>query len=89
MEKDLAESSAVVDRIELWNDGMGNEWREALPGLIPPAVRAYVNSIVDSKRYCDVTPIISDMRMIKSAKELQMARHAGHSRYRHDGGWPQ
>ena len=94
MEKDLAESSAVVDRIELWNDGMGNEWREALPGLLgttarigiepdltPPVVRAYVDSIVDSKRYCDVTPIISDMRMIKSAKELQMARH--------DGGWPQ
>ncbi|MBT3973493.1 MAG: hypothetical protein HOE99_06745, partial [Acidiferrobacteraceae bacterium] len=47
------------------------------PDLTPPAVRAYVNLIVDSKRYCDVTPIISDMRMIKSAKELQMARHAG------------
>ena len=90
MEKDLAESSAVVDRIELWNDGMGNEWREALPGLLgttarigiepdltPPAVRAYVNFIVDSKRYCDVTPIISDMRMIKSDEELQIARHAG------------
>ena len=90
MEKDLAESSAVVDRIELWNDGMGNEWREALPGLLgttarigiepdltPPAVRAYVNLIVDSKRYCDVTPIISDMRMIKSDEELQIARHAG------------
>ena len=90
MEKDLAESSAVVDRIELWNDGLGNEWREVLPGLLgttarvgiepdltPPIVRAYVDSIVDSKRYCDVTPIISDMRMIKSAKELQMARHAG------------
>jgi len=90
MEKDLAESSAVVDRIELWNDGMGNEWREALPGLLgntarigiepdltPPVVRAYVDSIVDSKRYCDVTPIISDMRMIKSDEELQIARHAG------------
>ena len=90
MEKDLAESSAVVDRIELWNDGLGNEWREVLPGLLgnaarvgiepnltPPTVRAYVDSIVDSKRYCDITPIISDMRMIKSAKELQMARHAG------------
>ena len=90
MEKDLAESSAVVDRIELWNDGLGNEWCEALPGLLgttarvgiepnlmPPVVRAYVDSVVDSTRYYDVTPIISEMRMIKSAKELQIARHAG------------
>ncbi len=77
MEKDLAESSVVVDRIELWNDGMGHEWREALPGLIPPAVRAYVNSIVDSKRYCDVIPIVNEMPIITSAEELQIARHAG------------
>ena len=90
MEKDLAESSAVVDRIELWNDGLGNEWREALPGLLgttarvgiepdlmPPVVRAYVDSVVDSTRYCDVTPIVSEMRMIKSDEELQIARHAG------------
>ena len=33
MEQSLAESLAVVDRIELWNDGMGAEWREALPSL--------------------------------------------------------
>ena len=90
MEKDLAESSAVVDRIELWNDGLGNEWCEALPGLLgttarvgiepnlmPPVVRAYVDSVVDSTRYYDVTPIVSEMRMIKSDEELQIARHAG------------
>ncbi|MQG90704.1 MAG: aminopeptidase P family protein, partial [SAR202 cluster bacterium] len=34
MEKEMAQAAAVVDRIELWNDGMGNEWREALPGLL-------------------------------------------------------
>ena len=90
MEKDLAESCAMVDRIELWNDGLGNEWREALPGLLgttarvgiepdlmPPVVRAYVDSVIDSTRYYDVTPIISDMRMIKSDEELQIARYAG------------
>ena len=90
MEKDLAESSAVVDRIELWNDGMGNEWREALPDLLgttarvgiepnlmPPVVRAYIDSVVDSTRYYDATPIVSEMRMIKSDEELQIARHAG------------
>jgi len=90
MEKDLAESLAVVDRIELWNDGMGAEWREALPGvlgatavigiqpdLIPPSVRTFIDSLVDAKRYRDLTPIVSDMRMIKSEEELKIARHSG------------
>jgi len=90
MELDMAEASAVVDRIEPWNDGLGEEWREALPGalagvgrvaiepeLMPPVVRAFVGSLVETGRLADVTPIIADMRMIKSAEELDLARHAG------------
>jgi Xaa-Pro aminopeptidase len=90
MELDMAEASAVVDRIEPWNDGLGEEWREALPGalagvgrvaiepeLMPPVVRAFVGSLVEAGRLADVTPIIADMRMIKSAEELDLARHAG------------
>lgn len=79
-----------MDRIEAWNDGLGNEWREVLPtvvkgkGLIaiepnqmPPLVRGYINSLVDESRLSDITPIVSQMRMIKSDEELQLARHAG------------
>ncbi|MEC9330381.1 MAG: Xaa-Pro peptidase family protein [Pseudomonadota bacterium] len=90
MELDMAEASAVVDRIEPWNDGLGEEWREALPGalagvgrvaiepeLMPPVVRAFVGTLVEAERLADVTPIIADMRMIKSAEELDLARHAG------------
>ncbi len=90
MELDMAEASAVVDRIEPWNDGLGEEWREALPGalagvgrvaieqeLMPPVVRGFVDSLVEAGRLADVTPIIADMRMIKSAEELDLARHAG------------
>jgi Xaa-Pro aminopeptidase len=90
MELDMAEAAAVVDRIEAWNDGLGNEWREALPGVLkgagrvaiepnqmPPMVRNYIETIVEMSRLGDVTPIVADMRMIKSDEELQLARHAG------------
>ena len=90
MEIGMAEVAAIVDRIEDWNDGLGNEWREALPQVLggsgkvaiepdqmPPVVRHYVESLVEKTRLCDVTPLTADMRMIKSEEELQMARHAG------------
>ncbi|WP_420850426.1 aminopeptidase P family N-terminal domain-containing protein [Parasedimentitalea marina] len=85
-----AKTAARVDRIAPWNDGMGNEWREELPdavgnankvaiepGNMPPPVRAYVNDLVDGDKITSVTPILNEMRMIKSAEELQLARHAG------------
>ncbi|MCV2874552.1 Xaa-Pro peptidase family protein [Defluviimonas sp. WL0050] len=85
-----AKAAARVDRIAPWNDGMGKEWREELPGAVkgagkvgiepghmPPPVRAYVDELVGKDRLTTVTPILNDMRMIKSAEELQLARHAG------------
>jgi Xaa-Pro dipeptidase len=90
MELDMANAAAAVDKIEAWNDGLGNEWREALPSAVkgkgqvaiepsqmPPLVRAYIGSLVDESRISDITPIISNMRMIKSDEELELARHAG------------
>jgi Xaa-Pro dipeptidase len=83
-------SAAQVDRIAAWNDGMGDEWRTELPGAVtgtaniaiepnhmPPLVRAYVNDLVETSKLTNVTPILADMRMIKSDQELQLARHAG------------
>jgi len=85
-----AQAAAQVDRIAAWNDGMGNEWREELPaavknadsvaiepGHMPPPVRAYVNDLVEATQLSSATPILNQMRMIKSAQELQLARHAG------------
>lgn len=85
-----AKSAARVDRIAPWNDGMGEEWREELPGAVkgagkvgiepshmPPLVRAYVDDLIGQERLTSVTPILNDMRMIKSAEELELARHAG------------
>ncbi|QGX97089.1 aminopeptidase P family protein [Roseovarius faecimaris] len=85
-----AEAHARVDRIAAWNDGMGAEWRAELPGVVdassvigiepdhmPPLVRRYVDDLVPREAIRTVTPILTDMRMIKSAEELQLARHAG------------
>lgn len=86
----MAEASAHVDRIAAWNDGAGNEWREEMPAAVrsaarvaiepdhmPPLVRAYVDTLAEADRFDNVTPILTDMRMIKSVDELQLARHAG------------
>ncbi len=83
-------SAAQVDRIAAWNDGIGDEWRTELPGAVkntariaiepnhmPPLVRAYVNDLVETSILTNVTPILADMRKIKSKEELQLARHAG------------
>jgi Xaa-Pro aminopeptidase len=85
-----ARAAARVDRIAPWNDGMGREWREELPGAVkgaglvgiepghmPPLVRAYVDELVGPAKLTSATPILNRMRMIKSAEELQLARHAG------------
>ncbi len=89
---DLASANAIadVDRIAAWNDGMGDEWREELPGAVksatavaiepeqmPPLVRSYIDSLIDATDLKNVTPILVKMRMIKSQDELQLARHAG------------
>lgn len=86
----MAKKVAQVDRIVAWNDGMGNEWREEIPAqvkgiknialevaLMPPLVRQYIDSLIPGCEVTDITPVISNMRMIKSAEELQLARHAG------------
>lgn len=90
MELDMAGAAAVVDRIEAWNDGLGKEWREALPSVLkgngkvsiepnqmPQLVRRYIGSLVDESRLSDITLLVSKMRMIKCDEELQLARHAG------------
>jgi Xaa-Pro aminopeptidase len=69
---------------------MGDEWRSELPAAIkgaariaiepdhmPALVHRYLDELVGAQNVTTATPILSDMRMIKSAQELQLARHAG------------
>jgi len=86
----MAQSVARVDKIAAWNDGMGAEWRAEIPAAlkgatligiepdhIPALVRRYVDGLIDAQYLRSITPILSEMRMIKSTQELQLARHAG------------
>ena len=85
-----AEALARVDRIASWNDGIGNEWREELPNVvmkavkvaiephnIQPVVHSFLIELIEAKKLENASSILSDMRMIKSDIELQLARHAG------------
>ena len=86
----LLDEETVIDKILPWNDGVGKEWKEYLPNYlqkninialeynqIPALVRNYIYTLIDENSVNDVTPIISKMRMIKSAEELKIARNAG------------
>lgn len=86
-----AEKSARVDRIAPWNDGEGDEWRTELNahlnsksdelGIeadhIQQPVLRYINTLLPAHKPVDITPLLASMRMVKSAQELQLARHAG------------
>lgn len=90
MEQAMADAAAGVDRIAYWLDGVGKEWREELPAALagarrvaiepdhmPAPVRREVESLVAREALVSVTPVIQQMRMIKSPEELALARHAG------------
>ncbi|MEL6315023.1 MAG: M24 family metallopeptidase, partial [Pseudomonadota bacterium] len=42
-----------------------------------PLVRFYIDRLMSREHQMSLTPILSDMRMIKSTEEQQLARHAG------------
>ena len=86
----LIEKDCPIKKIKTWNDGIGNEWREYLPKFIKEnkkiacekfkinaTVSNYLNDLLSGKDLKDITPIISNIRMIKSEEELKIARHAG------------
>jgi len=86
----LVPEDTPVDKIETWNDGIGKEWKEFLPKIINEyqnilcekykinaTVSNYLSELLNGKTLGNITPIINDIRMIKSPEELQIARHAG------------
>jgi len=92
MELEMAGRMAPAVIVLPWQDGSGDEWRGPLqdiidqagqgrigiePAHMPPVVRGFVDQAVAAENLIDITPVIADMRMVKSAEELRLARHAG------------
>ncbi len=89
IDENMAKNVAQVDKIVAWNDGLGDEWRNEIPfavkkrrvgieiNKIPQLVKSYLESLVKSENINNISPILSEMRMIKSNYEIQLAKHAG------------
>ncbi len=88
----MAQAMTWVDDLAFYSDGVGEEWRDPLnkalgnnPGnlriaternYIPAVISNYLNEAIGTS-LTNGTPIIADMRMIKSPDELNMVRQAG------------
>jgi len=92
LEVEMAERTSWVDDVIPWLDGQDGEWRTPLAtkiapfrsgtvGIeqleIPQIVRNTVEEELKPAKLGDLTQAISEMRMIKSAEEIQVARHTG------------
>ena len=90
MKAAMSEQAAQVDKISFWNGGAGDKWRADLPMYIRyrntidvealsmhQMIRIFLSSLVNSKTFKDISPILALMQMIKSHEELQLPRHAG------------
>ena len=92
IEEEMAGRMVPWLEVEAWQDGLDDEWRGALQRAIdrlddgplgieqdhlPPPVGRFVTRAAAHRGLIDVTPLIAEMRMVKSPEELRLARHAG------------
>ena len=89
----MARAMTWVEDIGLYSDGVGEEWRDPLRKAlgsaennvriaierndIPAVIANFLPTEFGLNDPIDATPIISQMRIIKSAQELNMIRQAG------------
>ncbi|MCP4875277.1 MAG: aminopeptidase P family protein [Gammaproteobacteria bacterium] len=89
----MAQAMTWIDDLGFYSDGVGEEWRDPLRKAlgdnanssriaiekddIPAVISNYLNQAFGLNNLSDGTAIIADMRVIKSAEELNMIRQAG------------
>lgn len=92
MELEMTRRMSWVDDVRPWQDGVGGEWRAGIDEVLnsvrdgklgvdfvstPSVVREYLDAAPACTDAVDLGDAIADIRMIKSAEEITLARHAG------------
>lgn len=91
METEMARALTWVDDVRGYADGIGGEWRDPLLDILnktkgtigferyhcPPMVTEFLRQQLDPRRLVDTGSMLSSLRMIKSAEEIQQVRQAG------------
>ena len=92
MELEMTGRMSWVADVRPWQDGVGGEWRDSIDAVVktvnggklgvdfastPPIVREYLDGTPGAAGAVDLGDLIADIRMIKSAEEIALARHAG------------
>ena len=93
MESEMAGAMTWIEDIRPWQDARGpDHWDQVLATLVKPAagikvgierlkmpalVGQFVEQTYGAGNLVDVTPVIGDMRMIKSEMEIEIMRQAG------------
>ena len=91
MESEMVSAMTWVEDIETWEDSGPNRWENVLkkaigdnPGSIgvetaalPPIVRNWFDDQLAGVKLNNISAIMGDMRMIKSAEEIEVMKQAG------------
>ena len=91
MESEMVSNMTWIETIRTWEDSGPNRWEQVLkkslhqnPGHIgversnlPPIVRNWLDDQLPDCKLKDVSPILNEMRMIKSAEEIEVMKQAG------------
>ena len=92
LEAEMAAGMTWIEDIKEWTDGVGGEWRALLDNIIDgsaifrvgaeplkthPVVFSYLKHKFFGSAVKDISKILSEMRMIKSAEEIDIMRRAG------------
>jgi len=91
MESEMVSAMTWVDNIVTWEDAGANRWENVLAGVLsgspgqiaveaaqlPAIVRNWFDDQMPGTELRDLSPLLGDMRMIKSPEEIEVMRQAG------------
>jgi Xaa-Pro aminopeptidase len=92
LEAEMAQKMTWIENILEWSDGVNGEWRKCLKTIIGskgrqtigleinkthPLITAYLKEALQDIDIVDISGILSDMRMVKTADEIEIMRQAG------------